>query len=239
MLTPYGPGSKSENKDRMTLFMQDLGKLGYRKFEMLRGSWEGKTEKSVLVPNMSFSDAMSLGKKYGQDAVIYKDPSGTIGMYYRDGTAEVAVQPSGDQAAQFSTSPDLYSKARGLSFEFGVLWGQKVPWGGSEPVTRADVDRWLDEGALKVGSFYGKSVKLPGGLVATMQMDGDMVLVRVFKGEVKPTKQIYDGAWVPPGPDRLGGLDINPTFPADAFVQLQTRCARFYEASRPRRPRPA
>lgn len=77
-------------------------------------------------------------------------------------------------------------------------------------------------------------VKLPGGLMATMEMDAkaDMVHVRVFKGDPSPRSQLYDGAWVPPSPDRLGGLDIHSTMPAKAFTKLQDRCAQFYKSNR-------
>ena len=78
---------------------------------------------------MDFSDAIDLGIKYGQEAVIYKDPSGTLGVYYPQArVVEIAAKPSGDLAADIATDKSLYSKARGLSFSFGVPWGQKIPW---------------------------------------------------------------------------------------------------------------
>lgn len=126
------------------MLLRDLQALGYSRVEHLKGSWGGKTEQSFFVPGMAFADVIALGKKYGQDAVIYKDPSGTIGMYYtKDDTAEVAVKPDGEMAVEVHTDRDLYSKCRGLSFEFGVLWGQKLPYDGHHPLTKDDVSAWL------------------------------------------------------------------------------------------------
>ena len=140
VLSAYGPGSKKQNQIRHGQLVADLQRMGYR-WENLRGSWEGVTEKSVLVKNMRFPDLLKLGLKFDQDAVIFKDPSGTIGMYYqRDGVAEVAVKPDGDMAAQIQADPELYSKARGVSFEFGFLWGQRVPWDKRTPLSKSQVE---------------------------------------------------------------------------------------------------
>lgn len=149
ILTAYlGPNSKSENKNLNTDLVVDLQTRGYR-FTPLKSKWEGVRENSYLVPNMDFRDAIELGKKYGQQAVIYKDPSGVLGVYYpAEKVVEVAVKPDGDIAAELSRDPDLYSKSRGLSFSFGVLWGQKIPWSLSRPVVKADVEGWLGDGSL-------------------------------------------------------------------------------------------
>jgi Protein of unknown function (DUF3293) len=131
--------------------VRDLQKLGYNKFVPLKASWEGVGEKSFLVPDMSFRDAIALGMKYKQQAVIYKDPSGTLGVYYpAEGMVEVAADPQGDIAADIATDKSQYSKARGLSFSFGVLWGQKMPWSMSRPVTQADLQEMMASGQLSV-----------------------------------------------------------------------------------------
>jgi len=159
VLTPYGGSekrSKSENKQRMSKFMRDLQAMGYRT-EALKSKWEGIGENSVLVPNMKFEDAIALGKKWEQDAIVFKDPSGTLGMYYtKDGTAEIAVEPKGDMAVEISKDPDLYSKARGISFSFGVLWGQKVPWDGKKPIQRKQVEEWVQEGTVDTSGGSAK-----------------------------------------------------------------------------------
>ena len=150
VLSAYGPGSKSQNQERHGILMGDLQRMGYRKIHPLKGSWDGVAEKSVIVPNMAFGDLVKLGEKFDQVSVIYKDPSGVIGMYYPgQKVAEFAVAEDGSIAAAWEANKDLYSKARGISFEFGFLWGQKVPWNGSSPFTRKGVTKLLEAGKLK------------------------------------------------------------------------------------------
>jgi len=149
VLSAYGPGKKSENKQRNVDLYKELQKRGYKKIIPLRGKWQGVAEKSVLVPGMSFQDLLDLGKKFEQDSVIYKDPSGVVGMYYqKDGEAEFAVADDGTIAATWDANKEHYSKARGMSFEFGFLWGQRVPWNGSTPYTRKGLERLLESGQL-------------------------------------------------------------------------------------------
>jgi hypothetical protein len=149
VLSAYGDGSKNENQRRNGELFQELQKRGYRKIIPLRGSWQGVAEKSVLVPGMKWQDLLDLGKRFDQDSVIYKDPSGVVGMYYqKDGQAEFAVADDGSIAAVWDANKEHYSKARGISFEFGFLWGQKVPWNGSSPYTRKGLGRLLERGQL-------------------------------------------------------------------------------------------
>ena len=149
VMSAYGSGSKNENQRRNGELYQELQKRGYRKIIPLRGSWQGVAEKSVLVPGMKWQDLLDLGKRFDQDSVIYKDPSGVVGMYYqKDGEAEFAVADDGTIAATWDANKENYSKARGISFEFGFLWGQKVPWNGSTPYTRKGLTRLLESGQL-------------------------------------------------------------------------------------------
>ena len=150
ILSAYGPGSKSQNVDKNTLLVQELQKRNYRRFYPLKGSWEGVAEKSVLVPGIKFSDLVELGRIFDQVSVIYKHPSGVLGMYYlREGKAEFAVKDEGAMSADFQANPDLYSKARGISFEFGFLWGQKVPWNGQDPYSRKGLEKLLATGTVQ------------------------------------------------------------------------------------------
>jgi hypothetical protein len=143
VLSAYGPFPKSANKDRNGELMRALETKGYRPHP-LRGSWDGVAEKSVLVPGMSFPDLVELGRHFDQDSVIYKDPSGVIGMYFlREGTVTFAVDDAGSMAVQVATGRDLYSKARGISFEFGFAWGVKYPWNGTTPYTVRGLSRAL------------------------------------------------------------------------------------------------
>jgi hypothetical protein len=148
VLSAYGKGSKKENKTRHGELYAQLQRMGYRTHP-LKGSWEGMAEKSVLVPNMKFKDLVRLGREFDQVSVIYKDKSGVIGMYYlRSNEVEFAVREDGSIAAAWEANKELYSKARGLSFEFGFLWGQKIPWNGSSPYTRKGLTKLLEKGQL-------------------------------------------------------------------------------------------
>ena len=146
VISAYTTVSKSENQKRHGMLMADLQKLGHRP-TTLKGSWEGVTEKSLLIPRMRPEDLFKLGRKYEQDAVIYKSKDGVIGMYYTKGAprAEVAVDPKGEAAVAIANDPSLYSKARGVSFQFEFLWGQEVPWNGSSPISRKQLRQLVKE----------------------------------------------------------------------------------------------
>jgi len=151
VISAYRPLTKRENKLRHQQLIQDLQKLGYRRWEENKSQWteDEKTtkEKSLLVPNIKPEDLYELGKKYGQEATIYKGGDGVIGMYYPGGKyAHVAVDPKGDAAFQISEGDALFSRPnRDWSYEFDFLWGEKVPWDGKHPLTRKQVRKHLQQ----------------------------------------------------------------------------------------------
>jgi hypothetical protein len=53
-------------------------------------------------------------------------------------TVQMAIR--GTPLYEFSTEPEssLYSKARGLHFEFGFVWTE-LPWDGRSPVSLRDI----------------------------------------------------------------------------------------------------
>lgn len=142
MLSAYTPQSKGKNKQKHSELVRDLQAMGYTRWEPLRGKWKGVAERSILVPGMSAQDVFALGRKYTQDAVIYKSSKGVIGMYYLKGTpsAVVAADPKGTPLYQYSldAESELFSKARGLRFEFGFVWTE-LPWDGKNPLTIRDL----------------------------------------------------------------------------------------------------
>ena len=145
ILSAHGDGTKAENNVRNGELIRELQSRGYR-YHPLKGSWEGVVEKSVLVPNMAFSDLVELGRRYTQDSVIYKDLSGVVGMYYlKEGRVTFAADEAGSIAVQMAADKTLYSKARGISFEFGFLWGLKQPWNGTTPYTIRGLTRALSQ----------------------------------------------------------------------------------------------
>jgi len=146
VISAYQDGPKSKNQARHGQLLRDLMKLGYRPVP-LRGSWEGVTEKSLLVPGITPEELFELSRKYEQDAVIHKSKDGVLGMYHTKGEprAEVAVDPKGHPEYDIATDKSLYSKARGLSFEFGFLWGEELPWDGKTPITHDTVKEFVDD----------------------------------------------------------------------------------------------
>ncbi len=145
ILSAYTTGPKSANKVRHGELVADLQKRGYSRVVPLKGSWEGVTERSILIPNIAPAVLFDLGRKFGQDAVIYKSKDGVVGLYYTKGPlrAEVAVNPQGDPVFEMAKDPSMYTKARGLSFQFGFLWGKNVRWDGAHPIARKQVRQFL------------------------------------------------------------------------------------------------
>jgi len=148
IISAYGPFSKSVNKQRHGQLVADLQKLGYRKVHDFKGQWEAgdgsmKAEKSLLIPNIKYQHLFDLGEKYEQDAVIYK-AGGVVGMYYRAGYAEVAVDPGTvDLSMEMADDKKLFSKSRNWSFSLGFLWGQHLPWNGTKPLSLNQVEKWI------------------------------------------------------------------------------------------------
>ncbi len=101
----------------------------------------------MLIKNIPPGVLFELGRKYGQDAVIYKSKDGVLGMYHTKGApkAEIAVDPQGEPAFEAAADKSLYSKSRGLSFGFGFLWGKDVPWDGHTPIGRKQMRQFVSE----------------------------------------------------------------------------------------------
>ena len=147
VVSAFRPGSKQFNSGRHGELMGDLQRLGHRKIHTLKSRWEGVPEKSLLVPNIKPKALFDLMRKYNQDAVIYKAPDGVVGLYYQDGFAEVALDPSGDPAFDVSQDKDLYSKTRNWSFDLNFVWGKKIPFDGRPPIKREDAKAALAQAA--------------------------------------------------------------------------------------------
>jgi len=143
VLSAYGVGSKSENQNRHAKLVMGLQKRGYRSIVQLKGKWEGVSEKSVIVPGMKFQDLLELGREFQQISVIYKSGDGVIGMYYLQKSppyAEAAVKSEGEPSFEVSPDKSHWSKGRGISFTFGFLWGQHIPWDGKTPLRKSQLE---------------------------------------------------------------------------------------------------
>jgi len=142
--------SKSENQKRHGELMADLQRMGYKGMQPLKSSWEDMAtkithkEKSIYIPHINFKDLHELGKKYEQDAVLYKDPSNSIGVYFKDNTALMAFSDGGEQAVDVSTDRgEGYSKGRSVSFGLRLVDDQKFTYSG-KPITREMLKRELE-----------------------------------------------------------------------------------------------
>jgi len=145
VISAYRTGlSKKENQERHGDLVADLQKAGHH-FHDFKASWEDmasgvtKKEKSVLVPNVDFKTLFDLGKKYEQDAVLYKDPSGSIGIYFGGGKAIMAFNPTGEMDVSKSTDRSKeYSHGRSMSFGLRLVDDKEFHHHG-KPITQQDV----------------------------------------------------------------------------------------------------
>jgi hypothetical protein len=165
VLTAYRPRSKSQNKKEMQKLLADVQKMGYRKIVPQKASWkdaetgEVSGERSILIPNMSFEHATALMKKYDQDAIIFKDESGSVGVYNRNGTANMAYDPkTGDPSVTKALDKSQYSKSRSMSFGLNIVPGD-FKWSDG-PVTAKHIKEHVEsEAAKEKGSEKGDESK--------------------------------------------------------------------------------
>jgi len=134
---------KHENQARHGQLTAELQKDGYH-FDDFKAPWKDeatgltKKEKSIIVPNIDFDRLFDLCKKYKQDAVIYKDPSGSVGIYGKNGKATMAYDPKGEMAITKSLDRNQdYSRGRSLSF--GLQLVDKEFEHHGKPITREDI----------------------------------------------------------------------------------------------------
>jgi Protein of unknown function (DUF3293) len=183
VVSAYRSGlSKSENQKRHGELMKDLQKMGYKGMEPLKSSWEDMStkvthkEKSIYVPHIKFEDLHELGKKYEQDAVLYKDPSDSIGVYFKDNSAIMAFDDKGDQSVDKSTDrSEGYSKGRGLSFGLRLVDDKKFQYDG-KPITSQKLKKEL-------GVADGKSESEPKGVGRDRSPQPKTDVVEKPKGE--------------------------------------------------------
>lgn len=150
VISAYRSGlSKSENQKRHGQLMADLQRMGYKGMEPLKSSWEDMAtkvthkEKSIFIPHISFDDLHKLGKKYEQDAVLYKDKSGSIGVYFKDNSAIMAFNNEAEAAVEKSTDRNEgYSKGRGIGFGLNLIEDKKFTYDG-KPITKDKLKKEL------------------------------------------------------------------------------------------------
>ena len=136
--------SKRDNQERHGQLVADLQRMGLRGLHEMKSQWQDMAtnvvhkEKSLFIPRISLKLLCELGMKYEQDAVLYKDPSETIGVYDKHGVATMAFDPEGNVALQQSLDrTDEYSRGRSMSFGLALV-DRKFNYGGyhnAHPVT--------------------------------------------------------------------------------------------------------
>lgn len=146
---------KHENQERHGRLMADLQSWGYRGgLHEMKSQWADMAtnvvhkEKSIFIPRVSLKLLCELGKKYDQDAVLYKDPSGTLGVYDKQGGATMAFDAEGNLAMQQSLERSQeYSRGRSMSFGLVLVDDRKFHYGGydsPQPVTLDMIQKSLE-----------------------------------------------------------------------------------------------
>ena len=137
-ISAYKGHGKHHNKELQTELIKDLNELGYRSPVQFRAYWDTYWEKSWLVKDMTFEDAVGLGRQYDQDAILYKDVSGTLGIYdLRKGTVNLGFDPkTGDLDVLEDQFPSLVSKHKDWSYEAMMVWGVTMQW-HRHPITKS------------------------------------------------------------------------------------------------------
>lgn len=167
--------SGKDDKRRMQMLRRDLQELGVRASDIrqTRGQWwsdaEGRMrpEPSLVVRGLDFERALALAQKYEQDAFIYKNEDGIIGMYegYResDESGPTVTVPSRDgkplfglealgvqerkpkdekRAPPHEPPEELFTGTRSHTFEFQYDWDdarRNIPLDSVRPITKTEV----------------------------------------------------------------------------------------------------
>lgn len=164
LLSAVQGGSLSERKERHAQLLQELQRLGL-KHEDVRGQWEeassGKmrAEPSLWIKDIDLETALALGRKFDQDAVIWKSPEGVVGMYdlrnntvrvpSKDGAPafgaeSVSVGPKGPKVDGLPNPGDQFARAKSMSFGVNYDFSDEksvLPWDGKSPVSRGQVEQ--------------------------------------------------------------------------------------------------
>lgn len=159
ILSPNKSGATdAEKRTNESDLLADLKNLGYRKASPLLGDWGDIPPGSMLIQNIRPEDLFALGRKYEQESVIFKPQDGILGIYHLTGepVADIVMEPEGDPILRAQADGTLFTKARGIELDHGYLWGDKIPWAGRAPITRAEVRRILKRHDLEdVGTKTG------------------------------------------------------------------------------------
>lgn len=139
IISPYrGEYSEEENKKRMTNLKSDVRnglKLGFNQF-ISRWVEDGEAfdEESLMIPNISFEDAINLGKKYEQSSVIFKDGDScreictTEFETYKPGDVVRTFYNVGDHVLNVEEAKDIFARRRGGPVSMPKKGSNKQPF---------------------------------------------------------------------------------------------------------------
>lgn len=114
---PMGqPASPKENRDANARLEADL-KAGNHEFKPLVGRYGGDEEHSYAVTNITHDQALALGRKYNQDAVLTRD-----GFVYQDGS----INPAGGIEVFRKPPENYYSKIGDTIFRVNIDFDTKI-----------------------------------------------------------------------------------------------------------------
>ena len=114
------PASPDANRENMAALKRDLRGMNYG-FHQIQGKF-GSDEDSVLVPNMTRADAVALGIKYGQEAVIWgeklaDDNSDPFFRFsYMEGDDTVQNRDVSLSGQEVQRRDDYFSQTKGRKF---------------------------------------------------------------------------------------------------------------------------
>mgnify|MGYP003636470035 FL=1 len=174
ILTGENPGGqradRKANRESMKALERDLRGMNYG-FHKIQGKF-GSDENSMLVPNMTRDDAVALGIKYGQEAVIWgekladdnNDPF--FRFSYIEGDDTVQNRDVSLSGTEVQTRDDYFSQAKGRKFFIpffdDAYEGAKFDRGDGVQVTYRDEEIPEDPEARKLA----ESLKRRSGILA-------------------------------------------------------------------------
>lgn len=123
IMTAENPMAKAlppqENNKRMEELKADIRKLGLG-FIPIKGKY-GNVEKSLLIPNISIEDIISLGNKYEQESIIhgtkdYKEDFAYFNFKYIEGNSTMQSRNISLSGTDIQSREDFFSAVKNRKF---------------------------------------------------------------------------------------------------------------------------
>lgn len=99
-----------ENNERHNQLRKDIRDMGYGYIEMDSGyTYDDDTrefEKSFFIPNISYKDALHLGRKYEQESILWKDSEGFFEIRCDTEEVNMTFDTGRDNGGQITFDPE-------------------------------------------------------------------------------------------------------------------------------------